>query len=460
MTIRIKVLDTIDCEIDHKTNVFLRPALSYSAVYYQQLGPYKKVRKEYQKCIIKSNGKGRYYFNTGLLDRVLKYCKAKGVEVQIVDPIYQSGLFKYSPHIPNSKFTLRSDQLSLIQKIIDKDRGVLVAPTGVGKTVLGIGIVSAMKKTAKVLWLCHTKDLMYQTQKEFKECGFNDVGIMGDGKSEWSKRIVVATRQSFIDIYNDVKVDLFDAVCVDETHHIKKFDSEYAKILSTLVCNVRVGLTATPNIKFEEQLAVESYLGECIGEMTIQEGAELGLLAVPKIKLLKVSKDYKIKELRKYPDVYQRGVVDNEEANRLIVEIAKKHTDKNESVLIFVRVIEHGKNLVKEAEKIGLETEFVFGQTTGEDRSGVKESLKSKETRCVITSVIWREGVNIPSLDVVINAMGGKDEAMTKQTLGRGLRRTKDKAEITYYDIFNPSSNYLIEHFGERMCMYSKEGWI
>ena len=54
---------------------------------------------------------------------------------------------------------------------------------------------------------------------------------------------------------------LFDAVFVDETHHIKKFDSEYARILGSLMCKVRIGLTATPNTKLEEQLTTEAFLG-------------------------------------------------------------------------------------------------------------------------------------------------------------------------------------------------------
>jgi superfamily II DNA or RNA helicase len=54
----------------------------------------------------------------------------------------------------------------------------------------------------------------------------------------------------------------------------------------------------------------------------------------------------------------------------------------------------------------------------------IKNKLINKEVRCVIATTVWREGIDIPSLDCVINAAGGKSEIMTLQGVGRGLRKT------------------------------------
>ena len=73
---------------------------------------------------------------------------------------------------------------------------------------------------------------------------------------------------------------------------------------------------------------------------------------------------------------------------------------------------------------------------------------------------IWKEGSNIPELDVVINASGGKSEMATIQIIGRGRRKTKTKSALIVYDFFDPSSRFLIEHFGFRVSLYTEMGWL
>ena len=57
--------------------------------------------------------------------------------------------------------------------------------------------------------------------------------------------------------------------------------------------------------------------------------------------------------------------------------------------------------------------------------------LKSGKIQCVIATVSWVEGVDIPNLTCVINAGGGKSEIQTLQKIGRGLRKTETKDTVT-----------------------------
>jgi len=77
-----------------------------------------------------------------------------------------------------------------------------------------------------------------------------------------------------------------------------------------------------------------------------------------------------------------------------------------------------------------------------------------------VTTVVWREGINIPALDVIVNASGGKDDLQIVQLIGRGLRLMEGKKEMTLVDFFDESSNYLIKHFGNRICLFSEKGWL
>jgi len=80
--------------------------------------------------------------------------------------------------------------------------------------------------------------------------------------------------------------------------------------------------------------------------------------------------------------------------------------------------------------------------------------------RIVIATAVFREGVNIPSLNAVINAGGGKSETMVKQISGRPLTLTEGKDEGIIVDFLDLSNNYLIRHTGERIGFYSDMGWI
>lgn len=457
---KIEIHDVIDCSTDPALAKIIEPCLSYKSVYYRQ-GLYKKIRKEYMKSSM-SKGSGRYFFYTGLLPKVIAFCKERNVPITIEGE--EERIPPLTPNLDTRIFTdeiRRKIQIRQVEKALKKQRGVIVAPTGTGKTMTGLAILSAfiIHKHIKILWLCHTKDLMYQSGSVAKEKFGIDVGYVGDGQSDYSKTLTCATRQSFIKIAPDVGFE-FDVVLVDEAHHLSSFDGEYAWILKSILAPVRLGLTATMPSSQESLLAIEAFLGPIIDEVTIEEGQVKKIMADIKIKLLKIPTDHSIKDLRKYSDVYDASVTNRTTQHRIVVSKAKEHVVKGESVLIIVHRIAHGYNLLEECKRQGLEAYFAQGLTESSVRRQLKESLNGKKIHCVIATTIWKEGVDLPELNVIINAAGGKSEIATMQTLGRGLRKTMTKNTLILYDTFDNSHYYLVSHFGERMCLYSDNDWI
>jgi superfamily II DNA or RNA helicase len=450
---KIEILDVLDCKIPIALAKIIKPCLSYTSVYYKQ-GPYRKIRQEYEKTVM-VRGDSCYYFQTGLLDRVIKFCKNKNVPVEIVGEVERL-IPKTSPYLEG--ITFREEQLRLINKGIENQRGVLIAPTGTGKSIIGLAIVSAFPDN-QMLWLCHTKDLMYQAadfaSKHLKKAS---IGFIGDGKYEPNTH-TFATRQSFIQYVEDKGCD-YDIIIVDEVHHLSTHESQYHEIFRNMPAPVRIGLTATMPSDKKAVLAIEGCLGPVIGEVTVEEGQKRDIMAAVKIRFIKVPLNYQIKELRKYSDVYDRGVVYNKEAHKAIINVIKRHVANKESVLVLVVRIEHGENILSECRNNGIEAVFAQGSTEGSVRKQIKDALNSKDIHCVIATTIFSEGVNIPELNVLINAAGGKSEIRTIQAIGRGLRLTETKKELIFYDIFNPSHPYLVSHFGERVCIYSDLGWL
>lgn len=447
----IKQLDPIWCEVSKETGEVIKPLLSFTAVYYKQ-GYYRKERIEYQKSLL-TKGKNCFYMLSGHLERVITHLGKENVTY-----VMGEGFPRYKYSTPVLKgITLREDQLQLINSANAVGRGIIQAPTGSGKTLLGISIYSCYKDIS-LLWLCHTKDLMHQTAKEFTKQGFK-VGLIGDSYCDVDKLVTIATRQSFIQYVEDLGTN-YDMVIVDETHHVSTLKSDYYEILTGVLAPLRFGLTATLPDKEESKLVCEGLIGPVCAALSINEGNQLGIIAKPRIKFIKVPKNYAVAELRRYADVYSQGVVHNSIKNRKIMETAKRHVDQGDSVLIIVNQIEHGNNLMQMSREIRVPADFVQGITESDIRTQIKNDLNSKKIKCVIATAIFNEGINIPELNVIINAVGGKSEIRTLQILGRGLRKTKDKSELIMYDVFDPSHKYLLEHFGERLCVYSDADWI
>jgi DNA repair protein RadD len=103
------------------------------------------------------------------------------------------------------------------------------------------------------------------------------------------------------------------------------------------------------------------------------------------------------------------------------------------------------------------DSQIVTGATDNNLREEIKTTLKNKDILCVIVTSVWREGINIPSLDCVINAVGGKSDIMVLQNVGRGLRTDEGKEEILIVDFLDPYQ-FLAQHSIERLRIYNDMG--
>lgn len=444
----ITILDPIFSEADKETIPIIKPALSYKGTWAR---PTKK------KTIIESynaNVINKGLFLTGLIPRI----KSRFPDIEIVGDLEKLKPTK-KPHLKG--ITPREDQLRLVSGAIDQGRGVLLSPTGSGKTVVAMLLLSCFPK-AKVLFLCHSLSIIKQTEKEFKKFGFTGIQVLGGGEKTFNrkKRITLSTIQTFVGIDKEEWFDFFDITICDECHHINSATSQYAKVLGSSLSPMRIGLTATLPTKPEGILYMEGYLGPVIGEVTVMEGVEKKMLAKPTVKLIPVPYNSFIGDLNKYTDIYKHGIVENRARNRIILEEAKSQIDQEKTALIMVKEISHGNNLVSMAKSLfSMDVIFVQGKTEGEVRTLIQQTLNEKIIRCVVCTAVWREGVNIKSLNTIILALGGKSAIQTAQALGRGLRMDKGKDEVLLVDMLDPYK-YLAQHSVARISLYVNNNWM
>jgi len=447
---KIQIIDSILCKADKEVIPYITPCLEYKKEFWKQ-GQYRKVQKTYMANFL---DRRTGIFLSGLLPKVVESLTNKNVPFKI-EGEFERIVFGKKPKLPG--ITLRPDQENLIEKAYKNQRGVILSPTGSGKTVVAAGFLSMFPKS-RMLLLCHSVDIVNQTYEEFKKFGFKDIAVLGGGRKIWEgARIVVSTIQTFVKFDPKIYCDYFDIVIVDESHHVIDRKSLYGQVLQNLLSPVKIGFTATLPTGKEKLFSLEGLLGPVIGEVTIQDGIDLGIIAKPEILLVPVP-EKKI-DSYKYRDIYKEGIVENRIRNKLIVKIVKELVEKEETILIMVKEIAHGELIQNLAyDLFDIDIEFVQGATETENRIQLKELLERGKTKAVICTSVWREGINIKSLQNIVNACGGKSSIMTLQAIGRGLRRTETKSSVKIYD-FVDIGKYISEHFANRLQIYLNLGW-
>ena len=478
---QIEILDSIECEVPRADAATIAPCLSFKSTYWVQ-GPHKKSRKEYMKQVFSFKGKKVCRFYTGLLPRVLKYCEKNNISVNLIGEEFKPER-QAKPNLKGPGFKeLRDYQLRLIDTACGQHRGMIIAPTGSGKTVLFLGLISCYPE-ARILILCHTTTIIAQTIGELKKFGFKDVQQFGGGNKiqKPTGRIVASTIQSFSKLKPADYMDYFDIVLVDEAHAVAKQGSQYSKVLGNLLAPIRIGFTATPLKDPEAQLTYEGLLGPIIGELTMQEASELSILADPKLRLVKAEFPSSLSEIWNYQDSYEKvrengklvngertkigaysaGITENELRNLQIARLAQEFSDKKQTVLIFVTHIEHGERIQRATEKLTTrKVPFVQGNTPQKERDQIKKALIDRKIKICIATQSWVEGINIPNLSALILAGSGRNEKQLLQKIGRVLRRTKGKDQAIIVDFLDLGSRHLILHTGDRLGVYADLGWL
>jgi superfamily II DNA or RNA helicase len=432
----------------------LKPLIGYTQEWWTQYGFRKKKQTRVVSLVSKKG-----FFLSGFVPRIERYLEKKHIEYKR-KIVVSSPVKPITPHLQGIRF--REDQKYALQMILAARRGVWQAPTGSGKTLLIAGILSAYPDHTAIV-VVHTKSLFRQTIEEMQRFfSKHDVGYIGAGEKKQG-RILIAMRQTLArHMENDMSVLDSYIVIIDEAHHVSTFKGEYAKILSSISAPVRIGFTATVPKTEEAAMAIEGFLGPKIGETKYKTLEEKEVLAKPKIKLYKVPESDKYKNLKGgYSEVYNQGIVLNRKRNVMIIKTAYEQIKKGKSVLVMVEKVNHGHELMALFDlKCPGVFVFVRGETKTDVREEHKRSFLGKERRGVIATRVWSEGVNIPTIDVVINAVGGESEIATIQRFGRGMRKAEKKNKVLLIDFIDTNHFWFQKHSLSRVCYYSEWGWL
>lgn len=209
-------------------------------------------------------------------------------------------------------------------------------------------------------------------------------------------------------------------------------------------------------------MSLEGNIGPVIHTVSQDYLEQIGKLATPKIKIIRIPPDKSLSNYRKYTEVYDMAVVNNRIRNSIIADEIGNQVSMGNTCLVIVRILDHGENILSTLinKYPQIRAFYAHGKTEAEEREIIRQALDHRTIDVAITSTIWKEGVDIPTLNVVINAAGSKSELFCLQVIGRGMRTSPGKTDFLIIDFFDPSSHYLVNHFGHRLSIYFEKGWM
>ena len=139
---------------------------------------------------------------------------------------------------------------------------------------------------------------------------------------------------------------------------------------------------------------------------------------------------------------------------------------KGNTLVLFQRVESHGAVLYEKINNNKGENQkvfFIHGGVDTEERELVREITERENDAIIVASYgTFSTGINIKNLHNVIFASPSKSRIRNLQSIGRVLRKGKNKVKATLYDISDDCStksrrNYTLNHFIERIKIYNEE---
>ena len=442
--------------------------LKFQVPYARYLPQYKLGRWDGTVGFFGLGGSG--YINH--LDIILQVLHEQGVEVADIEDNRQKHNLKFSKIDANyfasrswpkghpaegEPIVLRDYQVEVVNNFLENPQALQEVATGAGKTIITAVLSHITEKLGRTLVIVPNKSLVTQTEEDYVNCGL-DVGVYFGDRKELGRTHTICTWQSLNILdkksknYEDTLslaefLEGVETIIVDEVHQAK------ADVLKRLLTQnlknapIRWGLTGTvPKEQFEFQSILAS-LGPVIGNISAKELQDKGVLSqchVNVVQLLDTVEHRDYQSELKY-------LVTNEDRIKYIGKLLN-NIKQTGNTLILVDRISAGELL----QELIPDSVFVKGDVKLTDRKEAYDGIKEGTNKVIIATYgVAAVGINIPRIFNLVLLEPGKSFVRVIQSIGRGVRKAKDKDFVQIWDITS-TCKYAKRHLTQRKKFYKE----
>ena len=412
----------------------------------------------------------------GLLDKLINFCKQYGYSYSFQDNKFYGLPYEENDHISEEgvkdymhsicAHTPRKYQIEGVYGALKHNRKLLISPTASGKSLMIYSLVRYyVDKGQKILLVVPTTSLVEQMYKDFLDYGWNADSychrIYSGREKTNDAPVTITTWQSIYKLDRPFFED-FNVVIGDEAHLFKS--KSLISIMTKLHhAKYRFGFTGTLDGTQTHKWVLEGLFGPSYKVTRTSELMQQGHLSKLDINCLVLK--HTPRKFETYNDEIEY-LISHHQRNKFITNLTLDL--KGNTLVLFSRVAAHGEPLFEMINKFkggDRKVFFVHGGVDTEDREQVREITERESNAIIVASYgTFSTGINIKNLHNVIFASPSKSRVRNLQSIGRVLRKGKNKTKAILYDIgddctHNSKKNYTLNHLIERIKIYNEENF-
>jgi superfamily II DNA or RNA helicase/HKD family nuclease len=321
-------------------------------------------------------------------------------------------------------------------------RNLVVAATGTGKTLVAAFDYRRLRGhmgDASLLFVAHRREILEQSlfayRSVLRDGAFGE--LLVDGQRPSAGRHVFASVQSLSRIpLGLIPPDAFDVVVVDEFHHAEA--PTYRRLLEHLRPKVLLGLTATPE-RTDGQSVLGWFDNRIAVELRLWDALDRGLLCP--FQYFGLSDNVDLSQVAWSRRGYDAGELENIYTgnHRRVAVVLTAIQDRVAApeamrALGFCVSVAHAEFMAREFSRHGFPAVAVSANSSAQDRDAALRDLRDGKLRAIFCVDLFNEGVDVPEIDTVLFLRPTESALIFVQQMGRGLRRTEEKACLTVLD--------------------------
>ena len=362
------------------------------------------------------------------------------------------------------------DTLSVEREVLNHNKNLVVAATGVGKTVISAFDYRNFKiinkgKVNRLLFIAHREDILSQSMKTFRTIlrDRNFGGLYTGNYTPDNIDHVFMTIQTFNSKKLDETLDkdFYDFIIVDEFHHASA--PSYQKLLEHFEPKILLGLTATPE-RMDGADVLEYFDGRISSEMRLGEAIDKKLLTP--FQYFCISDELDLSKVK-----WSKGGYDTKELNNLLT-IDKINAKKRAELIVnsiydyvsdidevvgvgFCVSIDHANYMANYFNEKGIPSIAISSKCSIDERDKAKHGLINGLYKFAFVVDLYNEGVDIPEINTILFLRPTDSLTVFLQQLGRGLRLCANKECLTVLDYVGQAhKNY---NFYEKFSSIAKK---
>ncbi|MBV4436320.1 DEAD/DEAH box helicase [Clostridium tyrobutyricum] len=327
-------------------------------------------------------------------------------------------------------------------------KALIIAATGTGKTYLSaFDVMNCNPK--KMLFLVHREEILRSAESTFSRLVKNKnrtLGLLTGLSKDLACDYLFSTIKSMNNYLKHFNRNEFDYIVLDEAHHASS--TSYRRILDYFKPDFLLGMTATPE-RCDRESIFDIFDNNVALEVRLREALELNLVipfhyfGVTDIDSIDLS-DVDMKDV----DEIVRRLKVNERVDFIIEKMNFYGYDGEKRKCIgFCANIDHAQYMTFEFNRRGIKSVCLTGKNLVDERKEYIRQLEDNdnELEVIFTVDIFNEGVDIPSINLILMLRPTTSPVIFIQQLGRGLRKCMEKTFLTVLDfIGNYKRAFLI----------------